>query len=263
MVPALAEKLVEAVPCSDLRLIEQLPFREIVVCDFEFNGGKGLCRVPESAREGNVPNVVCGVFWELRSGRKVRLWRNEFGPNPPFGTGDDTLWIAYMSSAEWGCFLSLGWKLPVRILDLYCEFKNLTNATGVKLRKKTKAKGSWLQPHGSGLIGACVTYGVTEGVAKLEKDHWRDLVIEGGPPMVRNRNGILDYCEGDVRITAALLPRLLPDILRTSADHRLAFGRTLLRGRYMAASARMERTGIPLRGSKSTEQRSRTFYWRS
>jgi DNA polymerase I len=237
--PASAGSLAEASPCGDFRLVEQLPFRQIVVCDFEFNGGRGLHRVPENEREGNVPNVVCGVFWELRSGKKIHLWQGQFGPEPPFGTGNDTIWIAFMSSAEWGSFLSLGWPLPSRILDLYCEFKNQTNSTGVKQRKKAKAKSSWLRPHGSGLLGACATYGVTEGVPKSEKDHWRDLVIAGGAPMVRNRDGILIYCEGDVRITAGLLPRLLADIYRTGPRPRRAFGQALLRGRYMAASARM------------------------
>jgi DNA polymerase I len=229
--PASVGSLAEAPPCGDIRLVEQLPFREIVVCDFEFNGGKGLRHVPENDREGNVPNVVCGVFWELRSGKKTHLWQDQFGATPPL--------VAYMSSAEWGCFLSLGGPLPSRILDLYCEFKNQTNSTGIKQRKKTKIKGSWLRPHGSGLLGADATYGVTDGVAKSDKDHWRDLVIGGGAPMVRNRKGIVFYCDGDVGVTAGLLPHLLADIYRTG---RLAFGQALLRGRYMATSARIERT---------------------
>lgn len=177
-------------------------------------------------------------------GRKTRLWQHEFGDAPPFGIGGDVLWVTFMSSAEWGCFLSLGWELPSRILDLYCEFKNQTNATGVKQRKKTKAKGTWLRPFGSGLLGAGATYGVMEGVAKSEKDCWRDLVIEGGPPMVKNRAGIRAYCDGDVQVTAGLLPGLLSDMFRIRPE--LALGQALLRGRYMAAAARMERTGIPI-----------------
>jgi hypothetical protein len=63
--------------------------------------------------------------------------------------------------------------------------------------------------------------------------------------MVQNRDGILTYCEGDVRITAALLPKLLADIYRTGFDPKLSFGQALLRGRYMGTSACMERNGIP------------------
>ena len=40
--------------------------------------------------------------------------------------------------------------------------------------------------------------------------------------MVKNRNGILIYCENDVRVTVSLLPKLLPDIFRN--DPRGEFG---------------------------------------
>ncbi len=48
---------------------------------------------------------------------------------------------------------------------------------------------------------------------------------------------ILDYCQSDVDALVALLPRMAPD---------LDLPRALLRGRYMAAVARMEWTGTPL-----------------
>src|ERR1051326_4330928 len=92
------------------------PYREIWAVDFEF-----------IADPGENPNPVCLVAWELHSGRRLRLWQDEMGPTPPYGTGPDTLFVAYYASAEIGCHLALGWPVPERILDLFTEFRNATN----------------------------------------------------------------------------------------------------------------------------------------
>ncbi len=223
-------------------------YNAIVACDFEFNQGIGLSPVDPPDSEGNLPNVLCGVFFELRSGEKKRFWHGQFPAQPPFGTGPDTLWVGFMSSAEWGCFLSLGWPLPQHTLDPFVEFKNCTNVTGVKERGRPKAKGPHpLRPYGTGLLGAFATYNEdSQGkVAKSEKDCWRDLALRGGPYTPEEREGLIDYCENDVQVLADLLPDILPDILRSDPIRELAFSRALFRGRYMVASARMERVGIP------------------
>ena len=63
---------------------------------------------------------------------------------------------------------------------------------------------------------------------------WSCVVALGRTP---NEIGILDYCETDVEALARLLPAMLP---------RIDLPRALLRGRYMAAAARMERNGVPI-----------------
>ena len=65
----------------------------------------------------------------------------------------------------------------------------------------------------------------------------RDLVLRGGPWSDAERSAILDYCESDVAALARLLPAMLPNI---------DLPRALLRGRYMAAAAQMERNGVPI-----------------
>src|SRR6516164_9768908 len=91
-------------------------FREIVLFDFEFK-----------ALSGERPKVTCLVARELRSGRVHRLWWNELDADPPYPMGSDVLHIAYYASAEIGCHLALGWPVPLRVLDLFIEFRNLTN----------------------------------------------------------------------------------------------------------------------------------------
>lgn len=188
-------------------------FREIWLVDFEFYPDADLNPVP-----------VCLVARELRSGRQIRLWRDEFGIEPPYSTGPDVLFVAYYASAEIGCHLALGWPVPQRILDLYVEFRALTN-------------GLWL-PSGNGLLGALTHFGL-DGMNAGEKTEMRDLILSTGPWSQAQRDQILDYCESDVAALARLLPAMEP---------RLDVPRALLRGRSMVACARMERNGVPMDG---------------
>jgi hypothetical protein len=175
---------------------------------------------------------VCLVARELRSGRLVRLWRDELvGRAPPFRTDAEALFVAYYASAELGCCFALGWPMPARVLDLYCEFRAATNGLPT--------------PCGSGLLGALQWHGLA-AMAADEKDAMRDLVLRGGPWSADERRAVLDYCQADVDALAALLPKMLPGILGRQRDARMALGQALLRGRYMAAAARMEWTGVPL-----------------
>jgi hypothetical protein len=141
---------VASIPSSTLG---RLPFTEIWAVDFEFG-----------AEAGENPDPVCLVAWELRSGRKVRLWRDEFGRLPPYATGPDGLFVAYYASAEIGCHLALGWPVPERVLDLFTEFRNLTNGTTTV--------------SGAGLLGALAYYGL-DRIGTVEKDEMRDLVLRG------------------------------------------------------------------------------------
>jgi hypothetical protein len=188
-----------------------LPFREIWAFDFEF-----------CALAGENPEPVCLVAWELRSGRRLRIWRDEFGKAPPYPTGPDVLFVAYYAAAEISCHLALGWPVPERILDLFTEFRNRTNGVPTS--------------NGAGLLGALAYHGL-DGIGALEKDEMRALVMRGGPWSGVERAQILDYCESDVAALARLLPAMLP---QTDVP------RALLRGRYMSAVARMERNGVPI-----------------
>ncbi len=70
-----------------------------------------------------------------------------------------------------------------------------------------------------------------------KKDAMRDLIVAGGPWDHDQRQAILDYCQQDVDALGRLLP-----LMRARID----LPRALLRGRYMAAVARMEWTGVPI-----------------
>jgi DNA polymerase-1 len=188
-----------------------LPFAEVWPADFEY-----------MAEPGENPVPVCLVARELKSGRTIKRWKDSLGPVPPYPTDSSSLFVAYYASAELSCHLALGWPMPERVLDLFTEFRCATNGKTVT--------------NGNGLIGALVYHGL-DSIDSDEKEGMRALILSGGPWSSLEREGILDYCEGDVAALARLLPAMLP---------RIDLPRALLRGRYMAACARIEKAGIPI-----------------
>ncbi len=184
--------------------------------DFEFH--------PAHGQEGSLPIPVCMVAQELQSGRTLRCWQDELAAmsQAPFPTDSGALFVAYYASAEFECFNQLGWALPVNTLDLFTEFRWLTNGRQLL--------------HGKKLLGALLYFGLP-AITADEKDAWRDLVLRRGPWTDTERIGILDYCETDVVALANLYPKMAP---------LLDWPRALLRGRYMQALAGMETNGLPI-----------------
>jgi hypothetical protein len=188
-------------------------FREMWLCDTEF-----------TVRPGERPEPICLIAREFRSGRTVRLWRDELQARrePPYPTGRDVLFVAYYASAELGVHLALEWPMPERVLDLFAEFRCMTNG---------------LDPYdGDGLPGALAWFGLPALDVTL-KDTMRKVAIRGGPFSAWEQAALLDYCAGDVLALARLLPAMKP---------RLDLGRALIRGRYMRAAALIEWAGVPI-----------------
>jgi hypothetical protein len=171
-----------------------MAFAQVWAIDFEFR-----------AVDGNCPEVFCCCAADLITGRRLRLW----GPELrfcPFDTGPENLFVAFYASAEIGCFLALGWRPPVRVLDLYPEFKALNNG------RRTAA--------GSGLIGAMIHYGLPH-MAPALKDAMRRRILKGPPFSHEEREAVLSYCAEDVEELVALLPVMEPEI----ASSKRRFGR--------------------------------------
>jgi len=192
-----------------------MPTPQIWIADFEF-----------ISREGDRPKPVCFVATEINSGKTHRHWLEGVeNPTLPFDVKDESVtYVAYFSVAEFSCHLVLGWDLPTNIIDLYAEYRTLTNGNLVR----------------NGLLDACAKYGV-QTISQDTKDEMRDRILQGAPYTEEEKKDILDYCETDVTATIALYRALLPTIDTP---------RALLRGQYMACNAVMEHNGIPI--DKST-----------
>jgi DNA polymerase I len=187
-------------------------FPEIVVLDMVFH---------DHQHPGNRRVPVCLCARELRSGKVHRIWLDGCAPiNNPLPSG--ALYIAYSASAEWGCFLALGWELPRHVVDLFFEFRCLTN--GIK------------KEVGDSLIDALTFYGAHAPTVTYKQD-MRERILAGPPYSGLEREAILDYCFGDVEQTIRLFEIMRPHLRLPSAIER---------GRFSCAAARIEDHGIPI-----------------
>jgi DNA polymerase I len=160
-------------------------FEQVWLVDFEF-----------TQPPGERPEPICMVAKELETGRTLRLWRDELlaMTSAPYPVTQDTLFVAYYASAEISCHLSLGWAVPVNILDLYVEFRNVTNGTDTH----------W----GSGLLGALTWFGL-DSMDAGDKEAMRDLAMRGGDYTEQEKNQLLAYCETDVISLEKLLDAMV------------------------------------------------------
>ena len=119
-------------------------YRAVWALDFEF-----------MALPGERPDPTCLVAYELKSGRVVRLWRDELRARreSPIPIGPDVLHVTFFGSAEWGCYLALGWPIPSRMVDLFAEFRLRTNFALSKVERSKLLPGETGcsgRPHSSG-----------------------------------------------------------------------------------------------------------------
>jgi DNA polymerase-1 len=173
-------------------------FSQIVVADFEYEV------VP-----GGLPNPLCMVAVVLDENvghvRTIRTWRGEFGREPPFDIGSDTLFVAYSAWAEMTCFLVLGWRFPVRIYDLHTAFLARTNLLlpydydGTKRQKQRKR-----------LSDAAHFYGI-EGWQGIDKEDIAKAIGDGVWREKYSPQDVIDYCTEDTFKEVQLLRRQLRD----------------------------------------------------
>ena len=203
-----------------------LPFREIWCIDFEFYPGNGFAN---GAVRGDAPTPLCLVALEMRTGRLIRLWRDQLGRFPPYRLDAEALIIGYMLSAEFGCHIPLGWGEPARALDAYVEFRHYTNDGSLKSEDRDK---------GFFGLGGALRYFLEDEIDVVRKDAMRERILQGPPFSAGEERDILDYCEDDTRALARLVPHLIPTI--RSLPH------ALFRAKFQWAIAQQERRGMPL-----------------
>jgi DNA polymerase-1 len=189
---------------------------KLIFLDFEYRPRDGI--------DGNPIEVICMVAFDASTRSYYRLWEDELRQysKPPFVIGPETVLVAYYASAEMACFEGLGWELPENVLDLYAEFRNLTN--GIFL------------PEGRSLLGALKYFGL-DSITSEHKDVMRDLALRGGPYSTEEKDSLVKYCQSDVD---SLLP------LYEAMKGFLNLPHALLRGLYTTALARMESLGSPI-----------------
>ena len=198
--------------------LTRLPFRKIYAIDFEYFGS-----------DGEIPNIVCMVTQELRSGEVSRYWQGDLQKmkTPPFEMGEDIALVCYFAPAEVQSMLALEWDLNVSVIDLFAEFRCQTNGN----------------PNvGRNSLVIALKFNGLDHLIPEEKDSMRGLILSGGPWSKGQRSAILAYCAQDV---GALGP-LLNAMLKRALWSELQLNQALLRGRYMKAVGAMQHLGIPI-----------------
>jgi hypothetical protein len=133
-------------------------FEEIWLHDFEF-----------VSKPGEIPDIVCLAAHELRSGRTLRLWRDDIdklGGVAPYRTDRDVLFVNFVANAECSCHLARGWPVPTNVLDLSPAFRKIVNGR--------------LTPEGKGLLGA-QRYYCLDTIGTKQKDAMHKRIMEGWP----------------------------------------------------------------------------------
>jgi DNA polymerase-1 len=171
--------------------------------------------------------VHCGVALNLESRELIEEWQP--GETSRIGQlfhDKENVLVAYYASAEILSLVSIGGAIPKEVLDLYVEFKRLTNGKFAK--------------YGKGLLGALKWFGL-EVLDYFEKEEMRELAKRGGPYSHQETRRLIEYCKSDV----LALEKLWPKLIGAHYDHK-EWGQALLRGRYIKALSFVERKGLPI-----------------
>ncbi len=173
---------------------------------------------------GDVSHTICMSAKNLVSGQFVREWLvNNEGESvcSPFHFDESTIVITHHSTPVVSCFLTLGWPLPVYLVDLYAEFRNISN--GIYFGACSCA--DMLKFFGSSFIDAVVRLDMLQ------------LIQRGGAYSGQEMAALQNYCDRNVAVTERLFECLKP---------HLDAERTLFRGEYMISVAKIEQQGVPV-----------------
>ena len=201
-------------------------FDRILAVDFEFQADDGEVPVPSALC---AYEVLTGEEYQYR-GSELRRMRKA-----PFDVGERTLFVCHYAPAELGCFEALGWPMPLRIIDTWIE---------ERVRRFGIANH-----YGFSLLHCLEAYGhpVRE---EQEKKRFQTMGMEGGPKCEEDWQPYLDYCLDDCKDCAKLFD---------SMSQFIDLPRALIRGRYMAAVAKMENVGVPI--DVATLEHMRENWW--
>jgi hypothetical protein len=180
-----------------------------------------------------LPNPVCVVAttYETTSagglktpGVSVRMGWEEIRQmkQAPWDVSTENISVAYSGHGDLQCFDQLGWPRPRRFVDLMIELRWLFNGVGNIHIRQT-------------LYNYLDRFGIHRP-SKDYKSDIRDLIISGRSHT--DKPAVLDYCESDVTLTAALVEKVF-----SSIDWRRAI---VFRGEFMQAISLAEARGLPV-----------------
>lgn len=225
-----------------------------------------------STKEPQV-NPVCAVIIDTQEKKIFKYWTY----NNPKGKEEfkkkseslkDRVWGSFNVVAEGSFFLSCGLN-PVEFKweDYFIEYRQLTNSNDelgygnqlvdgkVKFTKRPPSK--FQRTEEDIAQGFKPTHSLAEATYKLtgqirdteHKNLMRDIIISNDAELIEaNRDAILEYCKEDTIFLPVIRDKIYfyyKKLLTQNEMQRLP-KEVLLRGKYMALTANMERRGYPV-----------------
>lgn len=180
-----------------------------------------------------IPICLCAL--DVITLERRNIWLTP-GMPCPFDMTKDEYFILFAADADILTFISMGWPVPLNVLDPRLEWMRIDNGGDQFKSSSGKKKGY-------GLLDAARAYHLPSTPAHIKK-YWQDRAAQGGPFTKEEAPGFLHYCQGDVDLTARVLIALWEKA--GLSDPRIFKQATTFRGRFMAAAARIYETAIPL-----------------
>jgi len=187
--------------------------------------------------------ALCVVYKDLDTGQILRIWDHDQNNLVQHHFDfEETLFICFTATAEAGYFLKQLMGRPPYIFDCWTEY--------AKLYKNSRKLS---------LLAAATAYSYPNPISKEEKERFRDMCILQNTWTKKERQQILDYCEGDVLMNEYVFYKILNDLENTCGnDYEILLEQAMARGQVMACYAKIARNGVPMDVKKVNEFNT---YW--
>ena len=197
-------------------------FKKIVVVDTEFQS---------DISNSYCTKALCAVYKDLKTEQTLKIWDYEENNLAQHHFDfEETLFVCFYATAEVGYFLKQLMGRPPYIFDCWTEY--------AKLYKNNRDLS---------LLAASTAYSYPNPISKEEKEKFRDMCIKQNTWNKKEREEILDYCEGDVLMNEHVFYKVLNDLENICGnDYETLLEQAMARGQTMACYAKVTKNGMSI-----------------
>jgi DNA polymerase-1 len=197
-------------------------FKKIVVVDTEFQS---------DISNSYCTKALCAVYKDLKTEQTLKIWDYEENNLAQHHFDfEETLFVCFYATAEVGYFLKQLMGRPPYIFDCWTEY--------AKLYKNNRDLS---------LLAASTAYSYPNPISKEEKEKFRDMCIKQNTWNKKEREEILNYCEGDVLMNEHVFYKILNDLENICGnDYETLLEQAMARGQTMACYAKVTKNGMSI-----------------
>ena len=197
-------------------------FKKNVVVDTEFQS---------DISNSYCTKALCAVYKDLKTEQTLKIWDYEENNLAQHHFDfEETLFVCFYATAEVGYFLKQLMGRPPYIFDCWTEY--------AKLYKNNRDLS---------LLAASTAYSYPNPISKEEKEKFRDMCIKQNTWNKKEREEILNYCEGDVLMNEHVFYKVLNDLENICGnDYETLLEQAMARGQTMACYAKVTKNGMSI-----------------